>query len=89
MMKLSRMVNGLKYSAQNILLDLLCIDSYILEARKPGPGVIKRVSCSTPLRTKFILLINVKMPIGILTFLSMIHTTSKTQSMKCLYLSVS
>ena len=45
----------------------------------PGPEVIKLFSYSTQLITKFILLINVKMPIivGILTFISMINTTSK------------
>ena len=42
---------------------------------KPGPEVIKLFSCSTQLRLKFILLINVKMPtiVGILTFMSMIN----------------
>ena len=45
----------------------------------PGPEVIKLFSCSTQLGTKFILLINVKMPtsVGILTFISMINTTSE------------
>ena len=40
----------------------------------PSPEVIKLFSCSTQLNTKFILLINVKMPtiVGILTFISMI-----------------
>ena len=44
-----------------------------------GPEVIKLFSCSTQLRTKFILLINVKMStiVGILTFISMINTTSE------------
>ena len=37
----------------------------------PGPEVIKQNSCSTQLRLKFILLINVK--IGILTFISRIN----------------
>ena len=39
----------------------------------------KKNSCSTKLRTKSILLINVKMPtiVGILTLISMINTTSK------------
>ena len=43
----------------------------------PGPEVIKLFSSSTQLSTKFILLINVKMPtiVGILTFISMINTT--------------
>ena len=41
----------------------------------PGPEVIKPFSCSTQLRLKFILLINVKMPttVGILTFISRIN----------------
>ena len=44
-----------------------------------GPEIIKPFSCSTELSTKFILLINVKMPtiVGILTFISMINTTSE------------
>ena len=39
----------------------------------------KTFSCSTQLSTKFILLINVKMPtiVGILTFISIINTTSE------------
>ena len=47
---------------------------------KPArPEVIKLFSCSTQLSMKFILLINVKMPtiVGILTFISMINTTSE------------
>ena len=45
-----------------------------------GPEVIKLVSCSTQLSMKSIMLINVKMPeiVGILTFISMIHTTSES-----------
>ena len=41
------------------------------------PEIINFFPCSTQLSTKFILLINVKMPIivGILTFISMISTT--------------
>ena len=41
---------------------------------KPGPEIIKLFPCSTQLSTKYILLINVKMPtiVGILTFISMI-----------------
>ena len=44
-----------------------------------GAEVIKLFSCSTQLSSKFILLINVKMPtiVGILTFISMIDTTSE------------
>ena len=43
---------------------------------RQGPEVIKLLSCSIQLSTKFILLINVKMPtiVGILTFISMIDT---------------
>ena len=44
---------------------------------KPGPEVIKLFSCSTQLSTKFIKLINVKMPttiVGILTFMRRINT---------------
>ena len=49
-----------------------------LEVRKPGSEVIKLFSYLTQLSSKFILLINVKMPtiVGILTFISMINTTS-------------
>ena len=44
-----------------------------------GPEVIKLFPCSTQLSKKFILLINVKMPtiVVILTFISMINTTSE------------
>ena len=51
-----------------------------------GPEVIKLFSYSTQLSTKFFLLMNVKMStiVGILTFISMINTTSET----LLYLSV-
>ena len=43
------------------------------------PEVIKLFSYSTQLSTKFILLINVKMPtiVGILTIISMINTTAE------------
>ena len=48
-------------------------------AERAGPDVIKLLSCSTQRSTKFILLMNVKMPTidGILTFISMINTTSE------------
>ena len=44
---------------------------------RSGSEVIKLFSCSTQLSTKFILLINVKMPtfFGILTFVCRINTT--------------
>ena len=48
--------------------------------RSPGPEVTKLFLCSTQLSTKFIMLINFKMPtiVGILTFISMINTTSES-----------
>ena len=51
----------------------------ILGENKPGPEVIRLFPCSTQLSTKFILVINVEMPliVGILTFISMINTTSE------------
>ena len=41
-------------------------------SNRPGPEVIKLLSCSTQLSMKFFLLINVKMPtiVDILTFMS-------------------
>ena len=59
-----------KFQASSLLLRLyrpVCV--------RPGPEVIKLFSCSTQLRLKFILLINVKMPrtVGILTFMSRIN----------------
>ena len=44
----------------------------LAEICKPGPEVIKLLSCSTQLSMKFFLLINVKMPTitGILIFMS-------------------
>ena len=49
------------------------------DSRRSGPEGIKLFPCSTQLSTKFILLINVKMPtiVAILTFISMINTTSE------------
>ena len=53
--------------------------SLYIETIEPGPEVIILFPCSTQLSTKFILLINVKMPtiVGILAFISMINTESK------------
>ena len=53
-------------------------ESYLVTNPEDGPKVIF-FPCSTQLSTKFILLINVKMPtsVGILTFISMINTTSE------------
>ena len=54
---------------------LLTMFTYVDSEHRPGPKVIKLFSCSTQLRLKFILLINVKMPsiVGILTFISRIN----------------
>ena len=45
---------------------------------QPALEVVKLFPCSTQLSTKFILLMNVKMPtiVGILTIISVINTTS-------------
>ena len=57
------------------------------------PEVIKLFSCTTQLSTKFILIINVKMPtiVGIITFISVINTTSERLKARnffvCLYFS--
>ena len=50
----------------------LCFNINRLCGSVPGPEVIKLFSCSTLLSTKFILLINVKMPtiVGILIFIA-------------------
>ena len=50
-----------------------------LKLTGPGLEVINFFSCSTRLSTKFIMLINVKMPtiVGILTFISMINATAQ------------
>ena len=51
----------------------------IISSKVPGPELIQLFSCSTLLSSKFILLINIKMPkiVCILTFISMINTTSE------------
>ena len=48
--------------------------------RRPGPEAIKKLSCSTQLSIKLIMLINVEMQstVGISTFISMINTKSKS-----------
>ena len=50
-----------------------------IDLARSGPEVIKLFSCLTQMSIKLILLINVKMPtiVGILTFISMINTTSE------------
>ena len=51
----------------------------LLVAKKTGPEVINVFSYSTQLSTKFSLLMKFKMPtiVGILTFISMLNTTSE------------
>ena len=50
--------------------------------------VIELFPCSTQLSTIFILLINVKMPtiVGILTFISMINTTSERLKLRSFFI---
>ena len=74
--------------ARNIMLSL--VENYkAFITLRPGPEVIKLFRCSTQLSAKFIPLINVKMPtlVGILTFISMIITTSERHFFVCWYLS--
>ena len=51
-----------------------------IQVHRSGPDVIKLFSCSTQLSTKYILLINIKMPtiVGISTFITMINKTSES-----------
>ena len=66
-------LNIRQYTSPNVNFEY----SYPLIIQSSGLEVIKLFSYSTQLSTKFILLINVKMPtiVGILTFISMINTT--------------
>ena len=58
-----------------------------IQIMKPGIEVIKPFPCSTQLSTKFILLINVKIPtiVGILTIINMINTTYERLKAKHLF----
>ena len=60
----------------NVLQTILIMEANTMN---PGPEVIKLFSCSTQLRTIFILLVNIKMTtiVGILTFINMINIASK------------
>ena len=74
--------NGRLFPKQNfhILRKIFfCHLAQIPTRTRPCPEVIKLFPCSTQLSTKFILLIDVKMPtiVGILTFISVINTTSE------------
>ena len=53
----------------------------------PGPEVIQFFTCSTQMSMKFFLLINIKMPtiVGILTFISMINTSSESLKAKKIF----
>ena len=70
-----------------MILNLYMYQAGLKENAGPGPEVIKLLPCSTQLSTKFILLINVKMPtiVGILTFLSMINTSSEGRKARSVF----
>ena len=61
-------------------LSYICPRKFSRDPNEIGPGheVIKLYSCSTQPSTKFVMLINVKIPpiVGFLTCISMINTTS-------------
>ena len=71
-----RSINKLIRVSRNEVVVVIRVDK---DKGRTRPGVIKLFPCSTQLSTKFILLINVKMPtiVGILTFMSRINATSK------------
>ena len=56
------------------------VNGFSMKIFEPGPEIIILCSWSTQLSMKFIMLINVKMPtiVGILTFISMINTSSES-----------
>ena len=60
------------------------------QSLNPGPKVIKHFSVSTQLSTKFILLLNVKMPtiVGILRFISMINIPSERHKARNFFISI-
>ena len=64
--------NFLLHAKSNFAMMTLSELYFAPKKNHPGPEVIKLFSCSTQLSTKFLLLINVKMPtiVGILTFMS-------------------
>ena len=59
-----------------------------IKVKQPGLEVINLFPCSTQLSTNFIMLIKVKMPtiVGILTFISMICTTSERLKARYFYI---
>ena len=72
---------------QNFLVFFLYVSCLGLDTRKPGLEVLKLFICLTELSLKFIKLINVKMPtiVGILTFISMMNTTSERLTARKVY----
>ena len=82
-----RSINKLIRVSRNEVVVVIRVDKDKGETRPRG---YKLFSCSTRLSTKFILLINVKMPtiVGILTFISVKNATSKSlRARKRLYFS--
>ena len=75
--QLDESISNLRVVDSNLQFHSNCILK--ANSAEPGPEVIKLISYSTELSTKFILLINVKMPtiVGILTLISMINTALK------------
>ena len=67
---------------------MLHVTGELLAVICPGPEVIQLFPCSTQLNTKYILLINVKMPtfVGIFTFISMVNTTSERLKVRNLFI---
>ena len=66
-------------------MSVSCVQEVAEEAgQRPGSEVITLFSCSIQLSTKFILLINIKMPtiVGIRTFISTIYTTSESMKVR-------
>ena len=89
------LLNTVKSTIQMIVIAAIYILGYlpylilvIWRIFQPDPEVIKLFPCSTQLSKKFILLINVKMPtiVGILTFISMINTTSERLKARNLFI---
>ena len=69
-------------------LDVFTCQGVLCNFSRIRINVRKLFSCSTQLSTKFILLINVKMPtiVSILTFISMINTTSERLKARNLFI---
>ena len=76
--KYSSLFCNMKKNLTSIVAEWTGLSLTWSQTPKPGPEV-KLFSCSTQLSMKCSLLINVKMPtiVGILTYISMINTTSE------------